>query len=127
MKIGDTLVQEKIVVECESAKNVGSGGMEVFSTPMLVAFMENIAYNLAQQNLPVGETTVGTAINIKHLRGNLIGDKLIGKATIVEIDKKRIDFYLEVYHNDVLIGEGEHSRFIVNEEKFLAKLYSLKQ
>lgn len=127
MKIGDTLIQEKIVFENESAKNVGSGGMEVFSTPMLVAFMENIAYNMVQKHLSLEETTVGTAINIKHLRGNLIGDKLLGKSTITEIDKKRIDFHIEVYHNDTLIGEAEHSRVVVNSEKFLSKLHSLKQ
>ena len=119
---GMSLTQKKVVLESETAAKVASGALDVFSTPMLIAFMENTAFNLAQKELETGETTVGISVNIKHLKANLIGDELECIATLDKIDGKRLDFSVRVLHGDTVVGEGEHSRFVVNEEKFLSKL-----
>ena len=117
-----TLTQQKVVNESETAAKVASGALEVFSTPMLIAFMENTAFNLAQKELGEGETTVGISVNIKHMKANLVGDEVVCTATLEKVDGKRLDFSVKVLHGETLVGEGEHSRFIINEEKFLAKL-----
>lgn len=122
LKEGMTLTQQKVVKESETAAKVASGALEVFSTPMLIAFMENTAFNLAQKELGEGETTVGISVNIKHMKANLVGDEVVCTATLEKIDGKRLDFSVKVLHGETLVGEGEHSRFIINEEKFLAKL-----
>lgn len=122
LKEGMTLTQQKVVNESETAAKVASGALEVFSTPMLIAFMENTAFNLAQKELGEGETTVGISVNIKHMKANLVGDEVVCTATLEKIDGKRLDFSVKVLHGETLVGEGEHSRFIINEEKFLAKL-----
>ncbi|MGL5541954.1 MAG: thioesterase family protein, partial [Fusobacteriaceae bacterium] len=77
LKEGMELVIEKTVNENETAAKVASGALEVFSTPMLIAFMENTAFQLAQGELSDELTTVGTSVNIKHLKANLVGDKLL--------------------------------------------------
>lgn len=122
LKEGMQLIQSKVVNESETAAKVASGALEVFSTPMLIAFMENTAFNLAQKELAEGDTTVGISVNIKHLKANLIGDKLNCIATLEKIDGKKLDFSVKVLHGETVVGEGEHSRFIVNEKKFLEKL-----
>lgn len=122
LKEGMQLIQSKVVNESETAAKVASGALEVFSTPMLIAFMENTAFNLAQKELVEGDTTVGISVNIKHLKANLIGDKLSCIATLEKIDGKKLDFSVKVLHGETVVGEGEHSRFIVNEKKFLEKL-----
>ncbi len=122
LKEGMQLIQSKVVNESETAAKVASGALEVFSTPMLIAFMENTAFNLAQKELAEGDTTVGISVNIKHLKANLIGDKLSCIATLEKIDGKKLDFSVKVLHGETVVGEGEHSRFIVNEKKFLEKL-----
>ncbi|WP_300390462.1 thioesterase family protein [Fusobacterium sp.] len=122
LKEGMTLTQQKVVKESETAAKVASGALEVFSTPMLIAFMENTAFNLAQKELGEGETTVGISVNIKHMKANLVGDEVVCTATLEKVDGKRLDFSVKVLHGETLVGEGEHSRFIINEEKFLAKL-----
>lgn len=122
LKEGIILKQEKRVLESETASKVASGGLEVFSTPMLIAFMENTAYNLVQEYLECGDTTVGIAVNIEHLKANLVGDKIECIAKLEKIDGKKLDFDLIVTYNDEIVGRGKHSRFIVNIEKFVGKL-----
>lgn len=122
LKEGITLALEKVVKAEETAAKVASGALEVFSTPMLIAFMEQTSFELAQQYMKEGDTTVGVSVNIKHLRANLVGDKLKCISILEKIDGKRLDFSVKVYYNESVVGEGEHSRFIVNEEKFLSKL-----
>lgn len=113
---------EKVVKENETAEKVASGALDVFSTPMLIAFMENTAFKLVEPHLENGLTTVGTAINMKHLKANLVGDKLRCTAKLVEIDRKRLQFQIEVTYEGEIVGVAEHERFIVDEKKFMEKL-----
>lgn len=122
LKEGMTLTLEKTVMENETAAKVASGALEVFSTPMLIAFMEHTSFELAQKEMEVGDTTVGVSVNIKHLKANLIGDTLKCISKLEKIDGKKLDFSVKVFHGETLVGEGEHGRFIVNEGKFLSKL-----
>lgn len=122
LKEGMKLTLEKVVKAEETAAKVASGALEVFSTPMLIAFMEHTSFELAQEHMNAGDTTVGISVNIKHLKANLVGDELKCVSTLEKIDGKRLDFTVKVYHKEIVVGEGEHSRFIVNEEKFLGKL-----
>lgn len=122
LKEGLIFIQDKIVSDNETAAVLGSGGVDVFSTPMLIAFMENTAYKLVQEHLEAGDSTVGTSVNINHLKANLVGDKVTCTATLTKIDKKRLDFSVVVTYENDIVGEGTHSRFIVNLEKFLSKL-----
>lgn len=50
-----------------TAAAVGSGLLPVFSTPSLIALMENAAVNALEGTLDEGVTTVGTMISIEHL------------------------------------------------------------
>ena len=112
----------KVTVDRDlTAAKVGSGSLEVFSTPSMVALMEQAAAELCQAELPEGLTTVGTALNIEHLAATLCGVEVRAVATLTAFDGRRFDFAVEAYDNAGLIGKGTHTRFSVKIDKFLEK------
>ena len=112
----------KITVDRDlTAAKVGSGSLEVFSTPSMVALMEQAAAELCQAELPEGLTTVGTALNIEHLAATVCGVEVRAVATLTSFDGRRFDFAVEAYDNAGLIGKGSHTRFSVKIDKFLEK------
>ena len=109
------------VTEQLLAKNVGSGTVEVYATPMMIALMEKASAECVQQFLTDEQTTVGTKINISHIAATPLGMKVEATATIIEVDKKKISFKIKAVDQVGIIGEGTHERFIVNQELFNQK------
>ncbi|MGX7111472.1 thioesterase family protein [Gemella cuniculi] len=107
-----------------SAKNMGSGDLEVLSTPSLVAFMENCAKEYLNTFLSEELGSVGSNININHLAPTSIGKEIIIKGIITEIVKEKIvNFSLEAFENDKKIGAATHTRVIINNNKFMKRLF----
>lgn len=113
---------EKIVNESDTASALGSGLLRVFSTPSMIALMENCCHLSIGPNLLEGEDTVGIEISVKHLKATSVGKKVVAFSELIDIDKKILTFNVKVFENEVLIGEGVHKRAIINVEKFLSKL-----
>lgn len=111
------------ILEENSAKNMGSGDLDVLSTPSLVAFMENAAKNYLNKFLPEELGSVGSNININHIAPTLIGKSITVRGKITEVIKEKIiKFSIEAYEKDKKIGDAEHTRVIINNTKFLEKL-----
>lgn len=106
----------------ESAAALGSGGLEVFSTPSLVALFEITAKGLVDPLLPAGHSTVGTEIAVKHLKATAIGQEVRCTATVTAVEGKRIHFTGEMWDERGRIGEGTHTRYVVKDEDFLRRL-----
>ena len=79
-----------VVTEQDTAKAVGSGGVDVMSTPRLVALMENAAKDSVAPYLEPGMTTVGTALNIQHMAATPVGMNCTAESTLIEIDRRRL-------------------------------------
>jgi len=122
LKDGMKLTLEKVVGSADTAAKVASGALEVFSTPMMIAFMENTAFELAQRELPAGDTTVGISVNIKHMRANLVGDQLECTAELTKVEGKKLHYTVEVTYEGQLVGTGDHVRYVVDEKKFLENI-----
>lgn len=105
-----------------SAKNMGSGGLEVLSTPALVAFMENLAYEVLQENLPKGQSSVGTQMNIEHLVASPIHQTIRIQINEWKKEGRKHMFTLQAYANQTLLATAQHTRYIVDVERFLGKL-----
>lgn len=112
------------VTSLNTAKAMGSGLLEVFATPAMVALMEQAAVN--SLNLPVGQSSVGTSLSITHTAATPLGAKVSATAELVEIDRRRLVFYVGVCDEAGQIGEGKHERFIIDVEPFLDKAQSRK-
>jgi predicted thioesterase len=104
-----------------TAKEVGSGSVSVFATPMLMALMESAAIKALQGRLPEGQTTVGTRAEISHTAATPVGMTVTAQAELVEADGRRLVFDVMAQDEAGLVGEGRHERFIVETEKFLSK------
>ena len=111
---------ETTVTEAMLASTVGSGKVSVFSTAMMVAWMEGTAVDVAQPHLEEGQTTVGTGISVSHVAATPLGMKVrfTAEVTAVSSNGKGLSFKVAAYDEAGLIGEGTHERVVVNKDKF---------
>lgn len=114
------------VNDTNTAKTVGSGSLDVFATPMMVALMEKASCVAIENNLEEGFTTVGTLVNVEHLSATPVGMLVTVESVVTAVDGRKISFEVIAYDEAGIIGKGTHDRFIVNAEKFIAKTYSKK-
>lgn len=119
ISIGISQKKIKKVEEKDSAKNYGSGLVDVFSTPAMIAFMEQTCNELLMEYLQDTETSVGIEVCVRHLKATPIGDTITCNATITEISKNKITFHVEAFDSKGKIGEGTHKRAVVNKKEFL--------
>lgn len=113
---------EKLAEPRESAAALGSGGLEVFSTPALVALFEGTAKRLVDPLLGPGASTVGIEIHVKHLKATRIGRRVGCEVRVTGVAGKRIQFTGEMWDEQGRIGEGSHTRYAVEDAEFLRRL-----
>lgn len=115
---------DMIVTDEKTAKAVGSGGLEVFATPALIALAEKTAYESVVPYLEEGQGTVGTNIDIKHIAATPVGMRVVCETELIEFDAsnpRRLLFSVNVYDEVEKIAEGKHERFVINNDKFMGK------
>ena len=123
MKTGTEYTCTTQVEPANCASAVGSGGLDVFSTPSMIALMEKAAFTLVQESLAEGESTVGTQMNVDHVKASKIGDTITAKAILTEIDGRKLTFDVSATDSaGNTIGRGVHTRFIIQVEKLLSRL-----
>ncbi|MGI6114289.1 MAG: thioesterase family protein [Mahellales bacterium] len=121
-----TATVETIVTEEDTAKRFGSGGVNVYATPMMVGLMENAALKAVDPHLPKGYTTVGTRLEINHIAATPVGLKVWAKAVLTKVEGKRLVFSVEAFDQKEKIGDGLHERYIVNLENFTQRALAKK-
>lgn len=107
-----------------TAISLGSGDLEVYATPAMIALMEETASESVKPGLEVGQGSVGTCIAIKHLAATPIGMRVRCESELVEVDGRRLVFHITAYDEKDKIGEGTHERFIISNDKFQSKVNS---
>lgn len=126
LKTGIIGKQKLMVTEEMTAKRLGSGELPVLATPQMIALMENTAYKSVAAYLGEGQGTVGTKIAINHLAATPVGMEVSLESELVEIDRNRLVFKVKAYDAAGCIGEGEHERFIIDNQRFLEKAEAKK-
>ena len=124
MEIGIIGNQTITITEAHTAQALGSGALNVFGTPFMIALMENTARQSVQPHLAEGQSTVGTLLNVKHVAATPVGMEVRCESRLIEIDRKRLVFEVKAFDACGLIGEGLHERFIIDNEKFLTRTYA---
>ncbi|MFO7879435.1 MAG: thioesterase family protein [Bacteroidota bacterium] len=112
----------KVVSKEETAAAYGSGLVEVFATPAMVALMENTCLESVEAKLPDTHSTVGMKISVSHEKATPVGMQVTCESVLVEVDRKRLVFKVEARDEEGIIGRGTHERFVIDKEKFMNKL-----
>jgi predicted thioesterase len=120
--VGATGTKSLVVATEHTAAQWGSGSLYVFSTPYMVALMEGAAVNAVDPLLPEGYQTVGTHLDVRHVAATPMGQKVMARAELVEVDGRRFIFRVEATDGAGIIGEGAHERFIIEVGRFLARV-----
>ena len=121
---GQTATATVIVTESNIAKTMKSGSLEVFATPAMCALTEEAAQAAVQPYLEDGEGTVGISLSITHEAPTPLGATVTAKATVSAVEGRKITFDIEASDGVGIIGRGTHERFVINNEKFMAKVHS---
>jgi len=108
--------------KANSAISMGSGSVEVFATPSMVANMERAALLCVEDLLADSQTTVGTRLEINHFKASKIGQMISFKAVLILIDGKKLEFEVTASDEQAEIGNGKHIRYIIDRERFLKRL-----
>ena len=121
LEVGIKGRKEIVVTKEKTAKSMCSGALDVFATPAMIALMENTAFESVADLLDPGCGTVGTALNVKHVSATPVGMKVTCETELIKVAGRALTFSVKAYDEAGLIGEGEHERFIIFEEKFQKK------
>lgn len=119
LKAGIKGKAELTVSEKDTARVYGSGLVNVFATPAMIALMEKATHTSIGEFLPEGFLTVGTEVKIKHVKSTKPGKKVWAESELISVESKKLIFYIEAYDEDGKIGFGNHTRYIVAENEFM--------
>ncbi|MBE6961421.1 MAG: dihydrolipoamide acyltransferase [Ruminococcaceae bacterium] len=121
--IGMKCQVQQPVTEALTAASIGSGSLPVFGTPYMLAMMENAALTCLQTFLPEGRSSVGTHLDVKHTAPSPVGIIVTAEAEITSVSEngRMVDFAVRAWDEKGPIGEGTHTRAIIDCEKFLNK------
>lgn len=122
--VGVSALKETAVSDRDTAANYGSGLMEVYATPVMIALMESTAKESVDLHLPLGYTTVGIEVSIKHIKATPVGMKVKCEAVLAKVEDKKLTFKVEAWDEKGKIGEGTHVRYIVNAKEFMDRINS---
>ena len=110
---------EKTVTEEDLASKAGSGLVEVYATPAMIALMEEASHRCVGMYLPEGYITVGIEIHVRHLKPTPPGMKVKCESVFIKADGLKLFFELEAWDEKGKIGTGTHTRYVVNKEEFI--------
>lgn len=115
---GLTATSELVVTAENTARHLGSGGVEVFATPEMVRLMESTAVEAVDHLLPEGWKTVGARIEVEHLAATPVGMRVRARAELLAVEGRRLTFAVEAHDERELIGRGRHERVAIDLARF---------
>ena len=122
LNTGITYKKTETVCEKNTAGAMGSGLLPVYATPAMILLLEAACAESVAPFLEEGTTTVGTKLDIEHVAATPIGMDVTCECELLEIDRRRLVFKVEITDKAGIIGKGTHERFIVASEKFMEKV-----
>lgn len=127
LTIGIETVLHHAVTEEDTACHMGSGSLRVLSTPTVIAWMEGVSCTLLAPYLSEDVTTVGTKVDVAHIRATPVGGKVTVKAELTALEDRKYTFRVTAEDQGGIIAQGTHERFAVKTERFLAKTYQQQE
>lgn len=111
-----------LVEENHTASHVGSGALSVLSTPSMIGFMERTSHQMLAKYLADGFSSVGVRVDISHLAPTPVGASIRVRAEILQVNGSQVTFQVEAWDDVEKIGEGQHLRVIIDQQRFLKRV-----
>jgi fluoroacetyl-CoA thioesterase len=118
LKVGLKGQASILVGEQQTAPRVGSGRVPVLATPVMINMMEAAALDAIEALLPAGHQSLGTQLNVGHYAATPVGMTLRATAEVTRVDGRTVEFRVEAFDDKERVGDGTHSRVVVNVERF---------
>ena len=118
--------QSQLVTVENTAKAMGSGTLDVFATPALVALAEKTCWMSVAPELDEGCGTVGTRLELDHSAPTPVGMTVTCESELTAVEGRKLVFKVSLHDEKGPVGGGIHERFIINNAKFAAKAESKK-
>ncbi|KAI4446864.1 hypothetical protein C823_001382 [Eubacterium plexicaudatum ASF492] len=121
LTVGISKELNRSVTKETTAAALGSGLLDVYATPAMIALMEETCMKSVQEELDEGCGTVGTGLTIHHVSATPVGMNVRCISKLVEVDGRKLVFDVQAFDDAGLIGQGTHERFIIENDKFFKK------
>ena len=115
--------EEQFNVDGEhTAYHIGSGDERVLATPWMISFMERVSNRLVIEHLSDGFMSVGIHVDVRHLAATPVNATVRVRGEVVEVVKNRITLSVEAWDDEDKIGDGTHTRAVVEKSKFMQRV-----
>ncbi|MEA2981074.1 MAG: fluoroacetyl-CoA thioesterase [Alphaproteobacteria bacterium] len=109
---------ELIVGDEHTAPRIGSGRVRVLATPVMINLMEAAALDAVENLIPAGHQSLGTRLDVRHIAATPVGMRVRATARLIAVDGRTLEFRVEAHDERDLIGDGTHTRLVVNVARF---------
>ena len=109
------------VNQASTARQLGSGSIDVLATPELVRLIEVAAVSALANHLPPELTSVGVAIDMQHVAATPVGLNVEVKAILTQVEGRHLQFQVTARDDVEEIGRGTHQRVLVEISSFVAR------
>jgi predicted thioesterase len=122
IEVGTRTSWQKQVDDDMTADRWGNTGVFVLATPTLVGLLEGTCVRAIKDHLDAGWSSVGTHIDLRHLKATRVGDTLTLSAEVIAVDGRKITFQVKAEDSGGVAGEGTHERVLIDLERFLQRV-----
>jgi predicted thioesterase len=110
-----------VVADTDTARAMGTGEVEVLSTPRLIALCEEACCRALAGALEPPKTSVGVRVQLDHLAPVRVGATVAAEATLERVEGRRLVFAVSAFDSAGLVAAGRMTRVVVDTASFLAK------
>ena len=112
---------ELTVTDADTAQSLGSGDVPVLGTPRVLALAEAATVAATARQIPGGITTVGSRAEVEHRAPTPVGHVVVARATLAEVDGRKLCFEVEIHDGETLIAEVRIERIVLDRHQFIAR------
>ena len=122
LELGLSLEQKRVVRRDDCITFLGADVRPSLATPSMIRWMEVCCRDAIVPHLETGHDSVGTKVSVEHLAATPMGREVVYRANLVGVDDRRVRFEVEARAGSELVGKGMHERFVVDIQRFAARL-----
>lgn len=111
-----------VVEEVHTAYHIGSGDERVLGTPWMISFMERVSNRLVADHLPDDMMSVGIHVDVRHLAATPVNATIRVRVEVTDLEPNRVTLKVTAWDFQDKIGEGIHTRALVERERFLKRV-----